>query len=78
MYFMLKDIPRSLTKFSTRSDMSQTLEVFSEDSWKTLRNSRKTLGKTSNIFYARRLHTKSSRSLPKSYAQSGYKEMMSS
>ena len=58
------------------------LEDFLENFWKTLRNSRKTLGrlskKSSNVFYARRLPTKSSRSLPKSYAQSGYKGMMSS
>ncbi|KAL0747454.1 hypothetical protein Bca101_029456 [Brassica carinata] len=51
---------------------------FSEDYWKNLINSRKTLGrlleKSSNVFYARRLPTKSSGSLPKSSAQSGTKE----
>ncbi|CAN7090816.1 unnamed protein product, partial [Brassica rapa subsp. narinosa] len=41
---------------------------FSEDFRKTSQN---TLGKSSNAFYARRLPTKSSGSLPKSYVQSG-------
>ena len=64
------------------SDLSQTLEYFLEDSWKTLRrlleHSQKTLGKllgkSSNVFYARRLPAKSSESLPKSSAQGGTKE----
>ncbi|KAL0652489.1 hypothetical protein Bca4012_095180 [Brassica carinata] len=82
MHFMLEDVPRSL------QEVFQSLKDFSEDSWKTLRNSRETLGrlrnsrktlgklfeKSSNVFYARRLSTKSSESLPKSYVQSGTKE----
>ena len=44
------------------SDLNQTLEDFSEDSWKTLG---RLLGKSSNAFYARRRPTKSSGSLPK-------------
>ncbi|KAG5388816.1 hypothetical protein IGI04_030357, partial [Brassica rapa subsp. trilocularis] len=39
-----------------------------EDSQKTFQN---TLGKSSNTFYARKLPTKSSGSVPKSSAQSG-------
>ncbi|WZZ69941.1 hypothetical protein YC2023_081311 [Brassica napus] len=66
----------------TKQSLKKSIEDFSEDFWKTFRNSQKTLGrlpkKSSNVFYARRLPTKSSRSLPKSYAQSGYKGMMSS
>ncbi|WZZ03526.1 hypothetical protein YC2023_089447 [Brassica napus] len=50
------------------SDLRETLKDFSEDSRKTFQN---TLGKSSNAFYARRLSTKSSGSLPKSSAQSG-------
>ena len=44
-------------------DLSKTLEDFS-----------KTFGKSSSVFYARKFPTKSSRSLPKSSAQSGTKE----
>ena len=47
--------------------LNQTLEDFSEDSWKTLE---RLLGKSSNAFYARRRPTKSSGSLPKFSAQS--------
>ncbi|KAF2596817.1 hypothetical protein F2Q68_00008877 [Brassica cretica] len=63
------------------SDLRQILEDFWDNSWKTLgrlsKDSRKTLRrllrKSSNAFYARRLPTKSSESLPKSSAQSGTK-----
>ncbi|KAG5410628.1 hypothetical protein IGI04_006947 [Brassica rapa subsp. trilocularis] len=78
MHFMLEDLPRSLQKvfcpnylnvfeYIKFSDLNQTLENFSEDSWKTLR---RLLGKFSNAFYARRRPTKSLRSLPKFSAQS--------
>ncbi|KAF2552154.1 hypothetical protein F2Q68_00033711 [Brassica cretica] len=48
---------------STQANLRQTLKDFSD--------SRKTLSKSSNAFYARRLPTKSSGSLLKSSAQSG-------
>ncbi|KAF3560235.1 hypothetical protein F2Q69_00015529 [Brassica cretica] len=60
--------PRCRSHFSY---LSQTLENFSEDSWKILG---RLLGKSSNVFYARRLPAKSSGSLPKSYAQGGINE----
>ena len=44
------------------SDLNQTLEDFSEDSWKTLG---RLLGKSSNAFYARKRPMNSSGSLPK-------------
>ena len=49
-------------EYADFSDLNQTLENFSEDSWKTLG---RLLGKSSNAFYARRRPTKSSGSLPK-------------
>ena len=75
-------------KFEYADFSDMTLEDFSEDSWKNLRNSQKTIGrlrnsqktlgrlleKSSNVFYARRLPTMSSGSLPKSFVQSGKKE----
>ncbi|CAN6840877.1 unnamed protein product [Brassica oleracea] len=54
--------------FKGFSNLRQTLIDFSEDSRKTSQN---TLCKSSNAFYARRLPTKSSGSLPESSAQSG-------
>ncbi|KAG5375529.1 hypothetical protein IGI04_040125, partial [Brassica rapa subsp. trilocularis] len=53
---------------SSAQNLSQTLEDFLEDPWKIfgklMENSQKTLGrKSSNVFYARRLPTKSSESL---------------
>ena len=50
------------------SDLSQTLEDFSKDSWKTLGRLPK---KYSNAFDARRRPTKSSGSVMKFSAQSG-------
>ncbi|KAG5414481.1 hypothetical protein IGI04_002048 [Brassica rapa subsp. trilocularis] len=78
MHFMLENFPRNLEEvfqsllpkvvqildifFRSKSDF----ENFSEDSWKT---PERLLGKSSNVFYARRLSAKSSGSLPKSFAQ---------
>ncbi|KAL0660627.1 hypothetical protein Bca4012_097464 [Brassica carinata] len=82
MHFMLEDFPRSLQEvFQNFSYLRHILEDFWDNSWKTLgrlaKDSRKTfgilLGKSSNVFYARRLPTKSSESLLKSSAQSGTK-----
>ena len=52
------------------SDLKQILEDFLDNSWKTLG---RLLGKFSNVFYARRLPTKSSESLLKSFVQTGTK-----
>ncbi|KAG5399665.1 hypothetical protein IGI04_014272, partial [Brassica rapa subsp. trilocularis] len=54
-------------EFAGFSDLRQILKDFSEDFRTTSQN---TLGKCSNAFYARRLPTKSSGSLPTSYAES--------
>ena len=57
-------------EYANFSDLRQILEDFWDNSWKTLG---RLLGKSSNVFYARRLPTKFSESLPKSSAQSGTK-----
>ncbi|CAN7072707.1 unnamed protein product, partial [Brassica oleracea var. botrytis] len=54
------------------SDLSQTLED-SRKTRKTLGRLGRLLGKSSNVFYAKRLPTKFSRSLPKFSTQSGTK-----
>ncbi|KAL0753309.1 hypothetical protein Bca101_090977 [Brassica carinata] len=81
MHFMLEDFPRSLQEVFCPKWYKFWICIFfyfSEDSSKTLRNSRKNLGrlleKSSNVFYARRFPTKSLGSLPKSSSQSGTKE----
>ncbi|KAG5401448.1 hypothetical protein IGI04_016055 [Brassica rapa subsp. trilocularis] len=50
----------------------QTLKDFSEDSRKTSQN---TLGKSYSAYYARRLPTKSSESLPKSSVQGDFSDL---
>ena len=54
-------------EYADFSDLSQTLENFSEDSWKTLG---RLLGKSSNVFYARWL--------PEVFCPRCYKGMISS
>ena len=61
----------NIFEYSNFSDLSQTLENLSEDSWKTLR---RLLGKSSNVFYARWLPAKSS----EVFCLRWYKRMMSS
>ncbi|KAF3508960.1 hypothetical protein F2Q69_00003604 [Brassica cretica] len=61
-YYVLVMFAYQLTVEYFSVYLNQTLEDFSEDSWKTLG---RLLGKSSNAFYARRRPTKSSGSLPK-------------
>ncbi|KAF3554956.1 hypothetical protein F2Q69_00013151 [Brassica cretica] len=76
MHFMLEDFPRNLQEvfypifFRSESDFGKLLRKLLEDYWKTLG---RLLGKSSNVFYARRLPVKSSESLPKSSVQGGTK-----
>ncbi|WZZ65509.1 hypothetical protein YC2023_076879 [Brassica napus] len=62
------DITLNAFECANSLDLSQTLEDFSEDFWKTLG---RLLRKSSNAFYARRCPTKYSRSLPKSESDFG-------
>ncbi|WZY93133.1 hypothetical protein YC2023_065462 [Brassica napus] len=66
---------RSLMKFYPQSGTNFAYSDFGKLHRRLLEDSRKTLGrllgKSSNAFYARRLPTKSSGSLPKSYIKSG-------
>ncbi|KAF3550315.1 hypothetical protein DY000_02004389 [Brassica cretica] len=61
-YYVLVMFASQLTVEYLSVYLNQTLEDFSEDSWKTLG---RLLGKSSNAFYSRRRPTKSSGSLPK-------------
>ncbi|KAL0771804.1 hypothetical protein Bca101_036955 [Brassica carinata] len=83
MHFMLEDFPRNLQEVFrsllpnvvqildiSESDFGKLLRNLLEDYWKTLG---RLLGKSSNVFYGRRLPAKSSESLPKSSVQGGTK-----